>query len=515
MGRIYLPNDCSYTEPVVFPFNWDVPQKKEIDLDKDWYIKYRFYDPAVTTGTYAYPKGRQIMHKSMNKYKTLAGRRDATKILLQNELDLLSQGYNPITNILKKKAQAPAPEPQLKKADHQDDDEDYEISPDTPFIPALKAAFGQLEVAEGTKDDIRKALPAIYAAIEQLHYENLPISQVHKKHVKRLLIKIGKNKEGWSASNFNHHRSYLMMLFDELNESEATDIDPVTKIKKKKEVKHLKVVPSARERNKIHVFLKTRYYTFWRFIQIFFHSGARLSEMVRIKKEDVDLENQQYKALILKGTQYVEVWKVIKDIALPYWKEVYHQAEYGQYLFSVGLKPGDQEIEEHQITKRWRMHVKKKLGVVADIYSLKHLNTTEMVDILDQEEEKRKTAEEEAAKLNSHTTTAMVVSIYDIKQKTRRNDRIKRVANPFAEDPSEKSAVRLWMEKINTHPTAYKTEDGRTDLLAMIEDAVDYFGIVYATEQANIRSQITDWATGFLNQLEKFKPVPQHLAGTA
>ncbi|MEJ7740594.1 MAG: hypothetical protein WKF97_24520 [Chitinophagaceae bacterium] len=40
------------------------------------------------------------------------------------------------------------------------------------------------------------------------------------------------------------------------------------------------------------------------------------------------------------------------------------------------------------------------------VCKLKHLNTTEVVDAL---------SEEEAAKLNAHTSTAMVIEIYDVK----------------------------------------------------------------------------------------------------
>lgn len=138
-----------------------------------------------------------------------------------------------------------------------------------------------------------------------------------------------------------------------------------------------------------------------------------------------------------------------------------------------------------------------------------------MVDILDQDDEKRKIAEEEAAKLNSHTAAAMMVQIYHIKQKTRKNNRIKRVANPFAEEPSEKAVVRLWMGKINADPAAYKTEAGKADLPAMIEEAVDYFGIEYTGEQAVIRSQIINWANVFLSKLEMFKATPKSLTSIA
>jgi hypothetical protein len=61
-----------------------------------------------------------------------------------------------------------------------------------------------------------------------------------------------------------------------------------------------------------------------------------------------------------------------------------------------------------------------QLGITADLYSLKHLNTTEVVEALD---------EQAAAKLNSHTSTAMVVGVYDVRNEQRRNAKIILVNN--------------------------------------------------------------------------------------
>jgi hypothetical protein len=67
--------------------------------------------------------------------------------------------------------------------------------------------------------------------------------------------------------------------------------------------------------------------------------------------------------------------------------------------------------------------VKKKLGIQADFYSLKHLHTTEVVDLLN---------EVEAAKHNEHASTAMVVGIYDVRKTEREHEKMKRLGNKFA-----------------------------------------------------------------------------------
>lgn len=138
-----------------------------------------------------------------------------------------------------------------------------------------------------------------------------------------------------------------------------------------------------KERQKIDNYLKPNFYTFWRFINIFFHSGARENEMLALQAKNVDVEKHRFKILIKKGRQKREVYRTIKDIALPLWVEILKDANPEDYLFSVGLKPGPKKIIREQITRRWNVHVKKKLNISADFYSLKHLNIDETADALD------------------------------------------------------------------------------------------------------------------------------------
>ena len=126
---------------------------------------------------------------------------------------------------------------------------------------------------------------------------------------------------------------------------------------------------------------------------------------------------------ILKGRQQKEVWRTIKDIVLPRWIQILNTCDDEDYLFSIGIRPGKKPIQPYQVTKRWYRLVKKKLGIKADFYSLKHLHTTEIVELLN---------EEEAAKHNAHTSTAMVRNIYDVKRGTRKDSKVKGLNNRFA-----------------------------------------------------------------------------------
>jgi hypothetical protein len=64
----------------------------------------------------------------------------------------------------------------------------------------------------------------------------------------------------------------------------------------------------------------------------------------------------------------------------------------------------------------------KPLGITADLYALKHANTTEMVDV---------TGSAVAALLNSHKSTAMVQQVYDVKRDRRIEDAVRAASNEY------------------------------------------------------------------------------------
>jgi hypothetical protein len=101
-----------------------------------------------------------------------------------------------------------------------------------------------------------------------------------------------------------------------------------------------------------------------------------------------------------------------------------HNCGDNEFIFSKGLVPGTKKIRSEQITRRWETHVKKQLGITVDYYPAhKHSNTTEMMD--------NGVSLNDAAALNSHTSTAMVLNIYDVKQGARQHERLKEISNKY------------------------------------------------------------------------------------
>lgn len=366
-----------------------------------WKIFYRFHDPT-------FPKPKYVTIKSgLNRIRDLKERKAVSDVLVKDELDKLqNKGFNPITNTF------------IVEEIH------YEIDPETPFPIALEKARERLDLEHHTKRDMRSVVKAIAKAGTQRRIASLPISKVSRKHLKMCLDQGQKNGK-WGQSRYNVCRGYLMMLFKELVELEAVTANPMWDISKKSVTQKLKVVATDHQRERIKQHLQKVDNRFYHFVHLFFHSGGRKTELIQLKPGMIDLDRQVYKCTIKKGKSRREVERTIKDVALPYWRYFLEGCADDQFVFGTNLLPGAKAMGVDMPTRYWQRYVKDPktgLGINVDFYSLKHLHTSEIVDLLD---------EEAAADMNKHTDTAMVVNIYDVKQKSRQHERLKRAGNEF------------------------------------------------------------------------------------
>ncbi len=207
---IQLLFGCYCSELKVHPQNW---QKPKASVIQDWYIYYRFYDPLFKKEA-KYKKGKLVMLKGMNQFKVVADRQKETQKLLYDELKKLKEkGFNPITGQLIE----PLANISL-------------IEPSMGFIRALNKAYQTIEASELTKRDLRGIIGLVTKAALQLRFNELPIGTVSRKHIKAILIQIEANLGSKSSHRFNKIRTYLMMLFKELIEQEATEINPTKEI---------------------------------------------------------------------------------------------------------------------------------------------------------------------------------------------------------------------------------------------------------------------------------------------
>lgn len=394
---LILPNNCSASEPAVIPKNWRTCGKAA--LLKPWRIQYYFRDPAFKE---RYPYGKLCAVKGMNHINNLEERREAVRVILENEIYMLKvEGFNPITGTYS----------------GRDNDTIYGIHPNTAFTEAIEAAYSELSLAPKTLKDIGYVKKHLLDAVKKMRYAGLRIADVRRVHIRAVLDTLAEER-GYSAKRYNKARSYCLMLFKELLNRDAIEINPVQGIPKKKTVKRLREVLTSEDLEKIRESLEVKYPKFWRYIQIFYYSGSRSSELLSVRRKDVDLKRQVFKVTVKKGRQYTEEVRAINYKAVPLWVQLCEGTPPGAYLFSEGLIPGPVKIDPWQISKRWREHVKKKLGITADFYSLKHLHTTRVVQAY---------GAELAAGINGHKSGVMNAQHYDVLKDSRALEEAKNI----------------------------------------------------------------------------------------
>lgn len=282
---------------------------------------------------------------------------------------------------------------------------------------SLDYAFSKLKVEPHTKECVASSLKYIQLSIRALGYNQVEAHRIKRKHV-RLIMDHCEKERNLSARSWNAYRTYLAMLFEQLLDYELVEENPVLQLRKKQEDEVIRDTLTLEQRRLLVNHLRQTDPVFLRFIQIFFHSGARRTELFSLLIENVYLDKGYYQIFVKKGRKKRWVTKVIKEIALPYWREQIGNLLTG-YVFSTGLLPGNNPIRPEQVTRRWKRHVKDKLGITADLYSLKHLNTDEISAEL---------SLMEAAKHNSHTIQ-MTKKHYAVNETMRELERVRRIKN--------------------------------------------------------------------------------------
>ena len=361
-------------------------------LTKPWVISYYYFDDQNI-------KGKQIRIKGMNNAATLTERRDITKDLINNEIKLLSKGYNPVTHQM----------PAVTGA---------EITENTFFIEALKRANQSIICEHHTRQDIKSAVKRIERHATSSNMLITPISEIRKRDIVKLLD-LCLSVDKISAHRYNTTKSYLSILYRYLSAHEIVETNFIRDIQNVKKIQRIRKIITIDERQKLYK-LKETNYTFFRFIEIFFASGARITELLKLQAKDCDLTKQEFKVLIKKGAFAKEEIKPIAADVLPYWHELIQMAAPDQYIFSEGLIPGNNSIRRDQVTRRWRTwckHKTKGLGIEADMYTLKHAHLDDIANTVGMN-----SARDLAGHTDSRTTR-----IYTHLEKQRRIDELKHV----------------------------------------------------------------------------------------
>jgi integrase len=373
-----LPNGCSYSISVT-PKNW---KTSKANVNQTWFISYRFYE-----------NGQNPFHviiKGMNQFKELKARQVVTESLLNNEIKALETGFNP-----RKK--------EIDKIDNLDQLTNHTL--ESALFFALEKKKMELRTKQVTKGYLNKCL----TQAKKLKYNSMPVTDIERRHVIDII-------DDFSDNIYNEARARLKLLFKELVKRQIIKFNPVDELIEVRQVaRKPKKLLTPEERKKLYS-LKETHYTFWRYINIFYHSSRRTPEILAVKKEDVDLRNQRFQVIQKKGNKTRWVSVTIEDNALAFWQELMDEAKEDHwYLLSEGLRPGERStpIRTDQIRRRWRVYVQQRLGIKQGIYILKYLHLDEIA------------AEQniEAAQMSAGHSSAIVTKMYAVGEDEREHER--------------------------------------------------------------------------------------------
>ena len=404
--KIELRNGCSRTEVFFSPKNYKSFRSVK-DLQKDWFVECRFHDPNFAD---KYPKGFQF-RKRTNCYETLQERKIAMEVFKEDmEAVLDMQNYNPISKTYMR-------------------DRTGELHPYMDSKSAIEKT--RLKLAGGEKHlrDVRTAINRFIKGLDAMNYSFLNISEIKIYHIKNTLDYLE-----LSPSYFNKFRQYLSDIFKLLIEYGCVESNPVRDIAKKKIHAKIRELIPEWKLPYIDKYLKENHFEFFRYKEIFYYSGSRSSELLRVQRKHINLEAQEFILQIRKGQTYTWVTKPINDQILKYWKDLCKLSKSSEdFIFSYGLVPGTKENNPAQITKRWNTHVKntqnikddkgKVITITEDFYAFKYM----FLDKLDELQHIGDGSNFNLAQLAASHTSNNTTGIYTVNRKRREIDFLKHI----------------------------------------------------------------------------------------
>lgn len=402
-----LLNGCSRTDVYISPKNYRNLKSKK-DLDKDWFVECRFYDPTHES---KYPNGFQF-RKKVNRYKTIGERKIAAEILKEEMETLLDvRHYNPLPC-----------------------NKFYMVNNSNELTPqmSLKDAFEKVQLKiSGSKtylSEIKFCVNRLLPYFERFSYDHIPISTVKIWHIKNVL-----NEANLTPHVFKKYRAYLMRIFKELIQYGCIEHNPCREIAVEKIIPKRRKIFDEKKLKIVVDYIEENYPDFFQYLNIFFVSGARTAELFRVQAKHVNLAKQEYEVLIMKGRNYIWVNKIITDIALPFWEKQLSMCKSPEdFLFSKRLKPGVVPIDPSQMTKRWYRLIKCSdkikdengniIKVTEDFYPFKHL----FLDKISEYQQKQH-IENNLAKTMANHKEDRITNIYTVNKEYRENEILKKI----------------------------------------------------------------------------------------
>lgn len=331
-----------HTPLKVYPKKWNTNDPSMIN--KDWEIRYTYFHPSLPSD------GELIRFKGMNHSKDLIERQELTKSIIKKELDQLKKGFNPVTE------------------KYENVDENF-IAQDTSFLSALDIAIKSFSGESSTIEDYENSLKHIKKYAKKLSLDLKSICDISKGDMKQLLIAMKNDKHSnYRVNKTRSHLSKFFSHFTELDIFEVNFIEGISILEWNPEPRQ--IIRSSEDWEKFHK-IKDLNLNEYVFLFIFLYSGCRFEEMIKVKKEDVEINKSYFWITVKKGGEHHREMRAINLESWKYWKEIYDSALPNQYMFSYGRRPNDKQISANSMYDAAAKYL-RLVGLNITGYALKH-----------------------------------------------------------------------------------------------------------------------------------------------
>ena len=217
-----------------------------------------------------------------------------------------------------------------------------------------------------------------FSVLDYLLPSELEVFEIQARHIKMYLDYIEKSR-GTSISTINRNITILKKFFDYLWESNQISIDPMSKIRRKKESKYKesKLDYQLLINLKTDILNNSNIDLLSKVIYIFALRGFTQSEM-RVKKDDIYFLDDKVIINVLSETQYQSEIRTImfdgEDAEIIY--QLYLNASFKAtpYLLTRRLQNKDVEIHEYAEKKKIKDKIKE---LKEHVSALEHFNLIE------------------------------------------------------------------------------------------------------------------------------------------
>jgi len=340
-----------YTEPIIYDAGGD--------LTKRWYVYYRYLDPV--TGKL---QKQTPVYLGVNKFKTLADRREAISILRKVVSNSLKNGFSPYEQ---SKIEIP------DNKDDVDQIKSYNVVEAVKFVLDIK----KTSLKETSYKDFKSRVNQFKNWLIDNKFGHRDVKDINATVMLNYLNHVQIKS---SPANRNNTRNNLSGFFTELKKNFIITENPILETVSEKTTPERHKSYSVKQEKDIFKHLSENDPLLLLFIKFVSYNFLRPIEVVRLQIKDVDIIGK--KLFIRTKNKPVKV-KIIPDILL---KELPDLDRFNpnDYLFTPYQIGGAWETEETNrrgyFSDRFKTVVKDKfnLGIDYGLYSFRHTFITKL-----------------------------------------------------------------------------------------------------------------------------------------